>query len=96
MGLRLRRVVACFIYLFLSGITITAIYKGPFCFILREGNVYVNSFQSIENFDKPLPWPDLTICKNPRDKDKLKFTKFMTKGKDLVYKDHLITHSGLA
>ena len=85
MGLRFRRVVACFTYMILSGITICAIYNGPFCFILQEGNIYEKSFESIENFEKPLPWPDLTICKNPRDKDKLKFTKFMTKGKDLVY-----------
>jgi hypothetical protein len=28
-----------------------------------------------------LEWPDLTICKNPRDKDQTKYAEFMQKGR---------------
>ena len=76
----------CFIvFVTLSFITVKVLIDGPLSdYIGKVGTYFVESYENIEDLGGPIKWPDISICPNPKDKDKAKFEQFLNKGTLLV------------
>ena len=81
------------ILLFLLFITFSIITKGPLKDILKNGNIFVQSMLSVEDIEKPLIWPALSICKIPFYRNKTKYYHFLKKGRTKSFKSESEYHN---